>query len=70
MAAASCELVWLRYLFIDLKISDPQPAILHCDNKSALYIASNPVFYERTKYIKLDCHLIRYKIQEGLIAPT
>ena len=67
MATTSCELTWIRFLLNDLQVSHSQPAILHYDNKAALHIATNPVFHEWTKHIELDCHLIREKIQSGLI---
>lgn len=45
MAGTYCELTWLQYLFADLHIPIPRPAILHCDNQAALHIAANPVFH-------------------------
>lgn len=67
MADTCCEIQWLINLFHELGCPKMAPVTLYCDNKSALYIASNPVFHERTKHISIDCHLVREKLQQGLI---
>ncbi|XP_074271100.1 uncharacterized protein LOC141595025 [Silene latifolia] len=70
MAFTVCELKWLKGLLQSLGIQHKQPIQLQCDNKSALHIARNPVFHERTKHIEVDCHFIRDEILKGVIAPT
>lgn len=67
LASLTCELQWLQYLFQDLNITFPQSASVYCDNKSAIYLAHNPTFHERSKHIELDCHIIRQKLQSKLI---
>ena len=67
LASLTCELQWLQYLFNDFQISFDQPAAVYCDSKSAIYLAHNPAFHERSKHIELDCHVVREKIVSKLI---
>ena len=67
MAAVTAELKWLKALLGSLGVLHPQAMNLFCDSQSALYIAQNPVFHERTKHIEVDCHYVRDAIQEGIL---
>ncbi|XP_014511862.1 uncharacterized protein LOC106770576 [Vigna radiata var. radiata] len=67
LAAAVCEIQWLHYLLKDLQIEESGVPALYWDNKSARHIAHNQSFHERTKHIELNCHVVREKIQEGLL---
>lgn len=67
MAHAAAEVTWLVRLLNELGVSSLTPVTLHCDNQSAIHIAKNPVFLERTKHIAIDCHFTREKVMEGLI---
>lgn len=67
MALATCELLWLHQLLKDLKVHVSTSAKLFCDNKSAIHIAHNPVFHERTKHVEIDCHTIRDQLKNGFL---
>jgi len=59
MSSACSEIVWLQGLLGELSVPQLTPTPLHTDNTSAIQIAANPVFHERTKHIEVDCHSIR-----------
>ncbi|KAM2779496.1 hypothetical protein COP1_014759 [Malus domestica] len=40
---------------------------LHCDNKTAIKIAHNPVQHDRTKHVEIDRHFIKEKLDAGII---
>ena len=43
---------------------------LRVDSKSALALAKNPVFYERSKHIRVRYHFIRGCLEDGSIKPS
>ncbi|GJT30079.1 putative RNA-directed DNA polymerase [Tanacetum coccineum] len=67
MASATCEVMWITNLLKDLCIKNLLPVNLYSDSSSAIQIAANPVFHERTKHFEVDVHFIREKVQDGVI---
>nr|GMD43966.1 putative RNA-directed DNA polymerase [Ipomoea batatas] len=67
LATTACELQWITSLLRDMHVNSANPVVVYCDNKSAIAIAENHVFHERTKHIDIDCHIIRQRITQGLI---
>ena len=68
MAQFVCEIMWLHQLLMEVGIKTMVLEKLWCDNQAALHIVSNPILHERTKYIEIDCHFVREKIQLVLIS--
>jgi hypothetical protein len=49
---------------------EPEVVELKVDNKSALALARNPVFHERSKHIDLRYHFIQNCLAEGTVSAT
>ena len=65
LAYTTYELVWLRWLLVDMDAPQPTATPLYCDNCSAIYITHNDVFHEHTKHIKINCHITCQHLKKG-----
>ncbi|KAG7553295.1 hypothetical protein ISN45_Aa06g038290 [Arabidopsis thaliana x Arabidopsis arenosa] len=61
VAATSCvcHAIWLRNLLKELSLPQDEPTKIFMDNKSAIALAKNPVFHDRSKHIDTRYHYIR-----------
>ena len=48
-------------------ISHSGATTLSCDNRSAIMIAHNDIFHDRTKHIEIDCHFIHQHVVRGTV---
>ena len=54
LSTACYEIIWLRGLLDELEFSQNDSMPFYVDNTSVIQIVANPIFHERTKYIKVD----------------
>jgi hypothetical protein len=64
-STASTQALWLVRLLGDLLDRDTEAVELRVNSKSALTLAKNPVFHERSKHIRVRYHFIRGCLEEG-----
>ncbi|GKA33574.1 hypothetical protein Tco_0720003 [Tanacetum coccineum] len=67
LASVTSEVIWILKFLKDFQIENLLPVLLHCDNNSAIKIAANPVFHERTKHLEIDLHFVREKVLKGVV---
>ena len=63
IAHGMCEIMWIKKVLEELKISAKGPAIMYSDNKTAISISHNPIHHDRTKHFEVDHHFIKEKIE-------
>eukprot|EP00253_Pinus_taeda_P014000 PITA_14000 len=66
-AEATKEIVWLRKILEDLQVKQVQSTPLMIGNTSAINLAKNPKFHDRTKHINIKYHLIRHNVEAKTI---
>ncbi|CAL8990973.1 unnamed protein product [Prunus brigantina] len=64
---ATTQTIWLRFVLDDFGEMQSEATPLFCDNMSAISMAKNPVFHQRTRHINRRYHFIREALQEGVI---
>jgi hypothetical protein len=67
LADTTSELLALCWLLEDIGLTHSSPTVIHFDNCSAIQIAHNDVFHERTKHIEIDCHLVCHHLSTGIL---
>jgi hypothetical protein len=66
-STTSTQALWLARLLGDLLGRDTRAVELRVDSKSALALAKNLDFHERSKHIRVRYHFIRDCLEEGSI---
>ena len=65
---ASRELVWLRRLQHSFQQTLTTPAILRCDNKSAISLTKDEVFHSKSKHIEIHYHYIKQEVKKHTLS--
>ena len=69
LATACKEGIWLRNLFSEMSyFSWTQELTIHADSQSAMRLAENPEFHDRTKHIAVRWHFIRWLVATKQVA--
>ncbi|XP_074351764.1 secreted RxLR effector protein 161-like [Apium graveolens] len=65
--ATACQETWLRNVLSQVLRVKMSLVVLYVDNKSAIDLSKNPVFYGRSKHIDIRYHFIRDCVEKGEI---
>lgn len=61
------EVMWLKQLARELNIGIDQQTVVFCDSKSAISLADEEAFRDRTKHIDIKFHYVRDMVKVGAI---
>ncbi|GKC79524.1 ribonuclease H-like domain-containing protein [Tanacetum coccineum] len=67
VANVVAKTAWIRNLLRELHTSLFTATLVYCDNVSAVYMSTNPVQHQRTKYIEIDIHFVHDMFARGQV---
>jgi hypothetical protein len=56
---------WLHQLLVELHSPLSWATLVYYDNISIIYLFTNPVQHQRTKYVEINLHFVRGRIAVG-----
>nr|GEX02724.1 ribonuclease H-like domain-containing protein [Tanacetum cinerariifolium] len=62
LCSAACELMWIKKVPAESSIKVQSPVEINCENISAIQIAIDHVFHEKTKHFEIDLYFLREKV--------
>uniref|UniRef100_A0A251TCA0 Putative copia protein n=1 Tax=Helianthus annuus TaxID=4232 RepID=A0A251TCA0_HELAN len=65
LSLAGCQALWLKGILNELHEEVNGPVIIHCDNKSTICLAKDPMFHGKSKHIRIKYHFIRDLIKNN-----
>jgi hypothetical protein len=68
--SAATQVVWLAWLLRDFTGDPAETVGLKLDNMSALALIKNPVFHDKSKHIRINCHYVREASEDGSISTS
>ncbi|CAL1410462.1 unnamed protein product [Linum trigynum] len=62
--SCACHAIWLRKLLKKLNMTQEESTEIYVDHKSALALAKNPVFHDRSNHIDTRYHFLRECVEQ------
>jgi hypothetical protein len=65
VASGVAEVCWLRQQLQELHAPLTKSTLIYCDNVTAVYLSTNPIQHQCTKYVEIDLHFMRKHVPIG-----
>jgi hypothetical protein len=64
-ARGARQMEWMYNFMDEVRLPQPRPALLHCNNTAAIAIVKSTKGHKRGKHIALRHHYVRERVHEG-----